>query len=62
MEKTHKAVHGRIGLLLDAAAFLLAVLNSSIDQTLVVRLVRRGEDERRVGGRILGLVDIDSCR
>ena len=62
VKHTHKTVHGRVSLLLDAAALLLAVLDSSIDQTLVRGLVRRGEDERRVGGRILGLVDIDSCR
>ena len=59
--ETHQTVHGGIDLLIDAAALLLALRDSRINQTLVLGLSGRSEDERRVGGRILGLVDIDSC-
>jgi hypothetical protein len=38
---------------------LLAVLDSGVDQLLVLLLLGRGEDERGVGGRILGLVLVD---
>ena len=38
---------------------LLAVLDSSLDQLLVLLLLGRGEDERGVGGGILGLVLVD---
>lgn len=37
----------------------LAVLNSGIDQLGVLLLFRRREDERRIGGCILGLVLLD---
>ena len=59
--ETHQTVHGGIDLLIDAAALLLAGRDRVVDQTLVCGLVRSREDERRVGRRILGLVDIDSC-
>ena len=58
---TYKAVHGSVDLLINAAALALAVLDSGVDQTLVGGLACRSEDERWVRGRILGLVDIDSC-
>ena len=58
---THEAVHCGVGLVLEVATLLLAELDSVVNQALVGRLVRGLEDERRVGGRILGLVDIDRC-
>lgn len=58
---THQTVHGRARLSLNIATLLLAVLHSGINKTSIARLSRRREDERRVGGRILGLVDVDCC-
>ena len=58
---THKAVQGSVRLVIDTAALLLAGLDGGIDQALIPGVVCRSEDERRVGRRILGLVDIDSC-
>lgn len=57
---TYETVHGRVGLGLDVTALGLTGLDSSIDQALVSGLVCSSEDERRVGRRVLGLVDIDS--
>lgn len=57
---TYETVHGRIGLGLDVTALGLTGFDGSIDQALVGGLVSSGENERRVGRRVLGLVDIDS--
>jgi hypothetical protein len=38
---------------------LLAELDGGVDQLLVILLLGRGEDERRVGRGILGLVLVD---
>lgn len=56
---THQSVHRSIRLIIDAATLALPILNSSINQTLISRLVGRSKDKRRVGRRILGLIDID---
>jgi hypothetical protein len=37
----------------------LAVLNSGVDQLLILGLLRRGENEGGVGRSILGLVLVD---
>lgn len=55
-ELHQEVVEGGIDLLLDGAAVLLAVLNGGIDQLRVLGLLGGSEDERGVGGRILGLV------
>ena len=57
---TYETVHGGVDLVVNAAALCLAGSDSGINEALVGGLVGRREDERRVGGRILGLVDIDS--
>ena len=57
---TYETVHGSIDLVVNVAALCLAGGDSGINEALVGGLVGRREDERRVGGRILGLVDIDS--
>lgn len=58
---THQAVHSRTRLGLYIPTFLLAVLHSSINETGITRLSRSLENERRVGGSILGLVDVNCC-
>ena len=58
---THKTVHRGVDLVLEVAALALAELDGIVNQTLVSRLVRRGQNQRGVGGGILRLVDIDSC-
>lgn len=57
----HEAVHGSIRLVVDVTTLRLAKLDSIVNQALVGRLVGGLEDERRVGGRILRLVNIDRC-
>ena len=57
---TYETVHGSIDLVVNAAALCLAGGDSGINEALVGGLVGCREDERRVGGCILGLVDIDS--
>jgi len=44
---------------LEILSVLLAVLDGGVDQLLVLLLLRRGEDQRGIGGRILGLVLVD---
>jgi len=56
-----QVVERGIDLVLQVFAVLLAVLDSRVNQLLVLGLLGRGEDERGVGGRILGLVLLD-CR
>lgn len=60
-EFTYQAVSGSVNLAFEVSTLALAVLDGSIDQTLVCGLVSSRENERGVSGRILGLVDIDSC-
>jgi hypothetical protein len=55
-ELDKKTVKSSIDLLVLRATVLLGVLNSIVDQSGVFGLLRCGEDERRVGGSILGLV------
>ena len=57
----YQAVHGGVDLVVNIATLALAERNRSVDEALVSGLVRCCEDERWVGGSILGLVDIDSC-
>ena len=49
-------------MVLKLATLALAELDGIVNQTLVSRLVRRGQNQRGVGGGILRLVDIDSCK
>ena len=56
---THEAIQGSVGLRLEVATLLLAVLDGVVDEVLVGRLVCRREDERGVGGGILGLIHVD---
>jgi hypothetical protein len=54
-----QVVKGSIDLVLNVGAVLLAVCDGRVDQLLVLGLLRRGENERGVGGGILGLVLLD---
>lgn len=58
-ELDQQAVESGVHLCVDIAAGLLGVLDGLIDQLRVLGLLRRGEDERGVGGGILGLVFSD---
>lgn len=58
---THQTVERSVSLIVNATTLALPVLDSSVNQTLVSGLVGGGENERRVGGSILWLVDVDSC-
>ena len=57
---THETIHCSVHLDLEVTALALAELDGIVNEPLVGGLVRRCEDERGVGGRVLGLVDIDS--
>ena len=57
---THETVHGGVHLDVKVTALALTKLDGILDKSLVSGLVGRSEDERGVGRRILGLVDIDS--
>lgn len=60
LAKLHQeVVQCGVNLLLDVAAVLLAILDSRVNQLLVLGLLGRGEDERGVGGRILWLILVD---
>ena len=48
-----------VDLVLEVCAVLLAVCDGRVDELLVLGLLRRGENQRGVGGRILGLVLLD---
>lgn len=56
-----ETVQSRINLLIDVLAVLLAVGNGSIDESGILGLLGRGQDQGGVGGGILGLVLADSC-
>lgn len=58
---TYETVHGSIHLHVEISTLGLAKFDGILDESLVSGLVSRREDERRVGRRILGLVDIDRC-
>ena len=49
----YKAVDGCIGLILDATALRLSVLDGGIDQAAVSSLSSSGQDQGRVGCSIL---------
>ena len=53
MSGTYETIESSVGLGIDITALLLAVCDRDIDQFLVVGLVSRSENERRVGRRIL---------
>lgn len=56
-----QAVESMVDLALDVATLLLAVGDGSIYQLGVLGLLGGGQDERRVGGGILGLVLANGC-
>lgn len=56
-----EAVQGVVDLRVDVATLLLAVLDGHVHQLGVLGLLGGSQDERRVGGGILGLVLGDSC-
>jgi hypothetical protein len=58
-ELDQQVVQCAVDLVLNVLSVLLAVLDSGVDQLLVLLLLGRSEDERGVGGRILGLVLVD---
>lgn len=51
--QAYETIEGSVGLGVEVAALLLAVLDRNIDQFLVLGLACRSENERRVGRRIL---------
>lgn len=54
---THQTVHGSLGLLFYAEVLLgLCILDRDVDEASVALLLRGGEDERRVGGCVLGII------
>lgn len=55
-ELDEEVVECGVDLVLDAVAVLLAPRNGGVDQLLVLGLLRGRENERRVGGRVLGFV------
>jgi hypothetical protein len=55
-ETDEEVVEGHVDLLVGVLAVLLAVGDSLVDELGVLGLLRRGEDEGRVGGGILRLV------
>jgi hypothetical protein len=59
-ELDEETVEGSIDLLLLGATVLLSIVDGLVDQLGIVGLLGRGQDERRVGGGILGLVLGDS--
>ena len=57
--QAYQTVDGGVHLGLEVATLALREADGVVDEVLVGGLVCRRKDERRVGGRILGLVDID---
>ena len=47
-------------MLVDVLAVLLAIFHGIIDELRILSLFRSSEDERRIGGRILRFVLVDS--
>jgi hypothetical protein len=60
-ELDQQAVESMVDLALDVATLLLAVGDGSVYQLGVLGLLGGGQDERRVGGGILGLVLANGC-
>lgn len=58
-ELDQKVVECGINLLVDVLAMLLSVFNGGVNELAVLSLLRRNEDQGRVGGGILGLVLVD---
>lgn len=57
-----ETVEGVVNLLVEGAALLLAVSESSVNQLGVLGLLGGSQDQRGVGGGILGFVLVDSWR
>ena len=55
-ELHEKSVQRGIDLLFNALAMPLAILDGLVDELSVLRLLRGGEDQRRIGGGVLWLV------
>lgn len=60
-EGDQKSVEGGIDLGVEVATLFLGVLDGVVNQFGILGLLGGGEDERRVGGGILGLVLSDGC-
>lgn len=60
-ELDQEAVEGVVNLGVEVTALLLAVLNGDVHQLGVLGLLGGSQDERGVGGGILGLVLADGC-
>lgn len=60
-ELDQESVQRGVDLVVDAAAVLLAVGDSVVDQVRILGLLGGGEDQRGVGGGILRLVFADGC-
>lgn len=60
-ELDQQAVESVVDLAVEVATLLLAVGDGGIDQLGVLGLLGGGQDERRVGGGILGLVLANGC-
>lgn len=60
-ELNQETVQGGVDLVGDGLAVLLAVGNSSIDESGILGLLGCGQDQGGVGGGILGLVLADGC-
>lgn len=58
-ELDEEAVEGVVDLLVNGATLLLAVGDGDVNQLGVLGFLGGGEDERGVGGGILGLVLVD---
>lgn len=60
-ELNKETVESVVDLLVDIALSLLGVLDSVVDQLSILGLLGGSEDERGVGGSILGLVLANGC-
>ena len=57
----HQTVNSRVHLHVEITALALGVVDGTVDQSLVSGLSSSLKNERGVGGRVLGLVDVDRC-
>lgn len=60
-ELNKETVESGLNLLIEGLSVLLAVGNGSVDKSGVLGLLGSSENQRRVGGGILGLVLANSC-